>query len=191
MATLDTRSNTAAGRFALTVFGSSAAVFALAMLVYQLLRRLEGPPPDSPVQFPPSFCVSTFLLLIVSTSLQWALVNVRRERQPAFRRGLAVALVTGTLFVGVQSFGLHVLLRHTDPAAVSFSAGAFAFVMAALHALHVGVAVMFLVYVTIRSRMDRYDHEYYWGVTVCTFFWHALGIVWMAILAVFLFGAIG
>lgn len=188
---MDTRSNTAAGRFALTVFGSSAAVFAVAMLLYALLRQLESPPTTSRVLFPPAFCVSTFLLLIVSASLQWALVNVRRERQPAFRRALGIALATGTLFVSVQSYGLHVLLQHTPAEAVSFNAGAFAFVLAAMHALHVGVAVLFLVYVTLRSRMDRYDHEYYWGVTVCTFFWHALGVIWIAILAVFLFGAIG
>ena len=58
---------------------------------------------------------------------------------------------------------------------------------AVLHVLHFTVAMMFLVYVMLRSFQDRYDHEYYFGVTVCTWFWHVLGIVWVAILLVFYF----
>ena len=61
----------------------------------------------------------------------------------------------------------------------------FAFVFVALHAMHFVVALWFLTFVTLKARYERYDHEYYWGVTVCTWFWHALGLVWLAILAVF------
>jgi cytochrome c oxidase subunit III len=43
---------------------------------------------------------------------------------------------------------------------------------------------LFLVFVTVQGFADRYDHEYYWGVLVCACFWHALGIVWLAILFV-------
>jgi len=39
------------------------------------------------------------------------------------------------------------------------------------------------VYVTVQALADRYDHEYYWGVTLCAWFWHALGLVWCVILA--------
>ncbi|MFO1093983.1 MAG: hypothetical protein U0992_11835 [Planctomycetaceae bacterium] len=35
---------------------------------------------------------------------------------------------------------------------------------------------------TARAHAERYDHEYYWGVSVCAWFWHALGIAWLFVL---------
>ena len=61
--------------------------------------------------------------------------------------------------------------------------------LAALHGMHFVVAVLFLSYVTVRALADRYDHEYYWGVSVAAWFWHALGVVWIGILAVFAIAA--
>jgi hypothetical protein len=55
----------------------------------------------------------------------------------------------------------------------------------ALHAMHFTLALMFLVWVTLGAFADRYDHEYFWGVVVCAWFWHALGIAWGCILIVF------
>ena len=46
------------------------------------------------------------------------------------------------------------------------------------------VCVLFLCYVTVQALADRYDHEYYWGVSICAWFWHALGIAWVALLFV-------
>ena len=96
----------------------------------------------------------------------------------------------GSLFLGVQSFGLWTLMPH-DRTAQTAQAGVTTFVLmlAALHALHFVVAVLFLSYVTVQALADRYDHEYHWGVTVCAWFWHALGVVWLAILLIFAIAA--
>jgi heme/copper-type cytochrome/quinol oxidase subunit 3 len=45
--------------------------------------------------------------------------------------------------------------------------------------------VLFLAFVATRAQADRYDHEYYWGASICAYFWHALGIAWLFILAIF------
>ena len=66
---------------------------------------------------------------------------------------------------------------------------AFVLALASLHAMHVIVATLFLSLVTVRTFAERYDHEYYWGVSVVAWFWHGLGIVWLAILAVFAIAA--
>ena len=47
------------------------------------------------------------------------------------------------------------------------------------------MALLFVVFVTVNGFADRYDHEYYFGVRVCTAFWHILCVVWLAILGVF------
>ena len=61
----------------------------------------------------------------------------------------------------------------------------FVLMLAALHALHLSVALLFLAFVGTRAGADRYDHEYHWGVRFCAWFWHALGIAWLLILAIF------
>ena len=98
-------------------------------------------------------------------------------------------LAAGTLFVGIQSFGLWCLIMQQRPEDASTGVNAFIVMLAALHGLHFVVALMFLSYVTIKGFAARYDHEYYWGVQICTWFWHALGVIWLAILGVFLITA--
>lgn len=139
------------------------------------------------VRFPIAFHFSTAWLIAVSVALHGAWSSVRIEKQLKFRRWLQLAVVAATLFIGVQTFGLANFVESLprDSYHSSTGSGAFVFVFALLHALHVGVASLFLAWVTASAFADRYDHEYCWGVTFCAFFWHALGVVWLAILATF------
>ena len=131
-----------------------------------------------------SFVGSTALLAGGSIQLIRATGFVKRERQPDFRQCLAWALAIGTAFVSVQTYGLHSLIAlHTDDFATAVRHAAFAFIL--LHAIHVVIALLFLVYIALQAVTDRYDHEYSLGVTFCSWFWHGLGIAWIAILAVF------
>ena len=59
------------------------------------------------------------------------------------------------------------------------------FVAVALHALHGIAALLWLVYATLRGFAGDYDHEYRFGLTACGWCWHALGVVWIAILFTF------
>jgi heme/copper-type cytochrome/quinol oxidase subunit 3 len=56
---------------------------------------------------------------------------------------------------------------------------------AAMHALHVIVALLILTYVTLRALSDRYDHEYSFGIAACSWVWHFLGIMWVFILGAY------
>jgi heme/copper-type cytochrome/quinol oxidase subunit 3 len=67
---------------------------------------------------------------------------------------------------------------------VETGASPYVAVISALHAVHFVVALMFLVFVTVHAFADRYDHEYYFGVTICSWFWHALGVAWLIVLGV-------
>jgi cytochrome c oxidase subunit 3 len=131
---------------------------------------------------PWAFAASTAALAAGCWGLHNALHFVRLEKQVFFRRNLLLALGAGTMFVGVQCYGLWCLAQGRAPGPDETGAVAFVFVLAALHGIHFSVALLFLVYVTLRGFADAYDHEYYWGVTVCAFFWHFLAGVWAFIL---------
>ena len=163
----------------------SAVLLVLAgSLAAGLLRLFPIPAGRPGTHFPEAFLVSTVLLLLGSLSLSRARAFVRYERQVPFRRHLIFSLAAGTLFVATQSYALTSLIRQQRPAEVEVSEGAFVTVIAALHAMHFVVALLCLAYITVNAFADRYDHEYYWGVTVCAWFWHFLGIVWLMVLAV-------
>ena len=103
-----------------------------------------------------------------------------------FIYGCILALLFAVLFTSVQSYGLWAFMRSTrDYQNPQLNTHGFVFMFAALHAMHFVVAQSVLLWVTLSAFLDRYDHEYYWGVTVCTYFWHLLGIVWLGLLAVF------
>jgi heme/copper-type cytochrome/quinol oxidase subunit 3 len=184
------RPNAVGGRFVLRLFFLTAGLFASAGALACLLTRMFLPPRTSGAFIvPTAFGFSTAFLFFCSVELSRAQGFVQRERQRPFRRSLLWGLAFGTAFVGVQAFGLWCIVHNLQPDRNAGEAelGPTAAVLgaAALHCLHVLVALMVLSYVTLQGFSDRYDHEYSFGVTVCTWFWHILGILWVFILGVY------
>lgn len=178
---LQSSSNLALCFFFLSVIVLAASGFG----TWALVSASRFEPTVTDFMFPPAFAVSTMLLAAGSWTLHRANSFVRIERQIAFRRNLWSALAAGTMFVSVQSYGLWCLLSQKQAAAtLGLHDGAFAFTL--MHGVHFLVALLFVVFVLLRALADRYDHEYFWGVTFCTWFWHALGIAWLVIMAAFL-----
>jgi cytochrome c oxidase subunit III len=175
---------TSQSRFAIHYFLISVGVLALAMVLGRSLIFALPPTLLPGVQFPPVFAASTVAVLLGSLFLSRALAAVRRERQAEFRQQLLRALMAGGLFVALQMAALNWLVQRQPLEEAQTSAIAFVAVIAALHALHFVVAILFLVLVLLKACSGRYDHEYFWGVLVCTWFWHVLSIVWLVVLAV-------
>ncbi len=160
------------------------AAFTLAWALTLLLGRNTQASAWTMV-FHPAFAVSSAMLVAGSYSLSQSLASVRQERQEEFRLWLKRGLWAGGLFTAVQTYALWAISPFERGAeAASRGVRPFIILLCTLHALHFLMAVMSLAYVTVRAYADKYDHEYHWGVTVCNFFWHFLGVVWVGVLAV-------
>lgn len=174
-------------------FGLAAGVLGGAVALGVLLTRLLGRRVIvfvDGMRFPPAFVVSTLLLVGCSLTLHRAVSFVRVEKQVEFRRWLWRALALGTGFMGTQLYALWAMIppqRSAEEASLGITT--FVAMLATLHAIHFTVAVLFVVLITVRTYSDRYDHEYFWGVRFCAWFWHFLGAVWLAILAVMMIAA--
>ena len=172
-----------ARRFFLATVLQAAVCIGLAVLLGFLFG---APPQTSRIQLPMSFKLGTVFLAVGSWFLHVSQDYVKQEKQSEFRRALLQALGFAILFVGVQSFGLWGFMRSTtDYQNPQLNTHGFVFMFATLHAMHFLVAQSVLLWVTLAAHYDRYDHEYYFGVTFAAWFWHALGIAWLAILFVF------
>ncbi|MFP6765936.1 MAG: hypothetical protein VB858_20060 [Planctomycetaceae bacterium] len=171
---------------AVAFFSLSAVLLVVSFTsAWLLIEGLSFRPIRDRILFPGAFAVSTGLLAAGSLTLHRASILVRYEKQRAFRRNLAWSLLLGTIFVATQVYGLWCLIaQQASASAVGLKDGAFAFAL--LHGVHFIVALLFVAFVFLRAYADRYDHEYSWGVTFCAWFWHALGITWLAIMTAFL-----
>jgi len=132
---------------------------------------------------PSAFWASSIFLFFTSVVLQYGHHAVTQEQQRLFRKAMLVAVCCAVAFLVTQSLAIHRLIVRQNAELVSVDANGFVLTFVALHAMHVMVAVLVLVYVTVEGFADRYDHEYHWGVTACTGFWHGLGMAWCFILA--------
>ena len=178
-------------RTAVRFFVLATAACGLSLLIATGLAEWFGrPAPRATFWVPPAFAVSTVLLAAGSVAMTRAVACVRREKQREFRQWLMLALGIGTCFMGVQGYGLWTLLpvKRTVGDA-SLGATPIVLMLAGMHALHLSVAALSLAFVIARSWSDRYDHEYHWGVSVCGWFWHALGVAWLFVLLILGFAA--
>jgi len=172
---------------AVRFFLMSAVLLVIAVGGAWLVPRspwLVGATSESPLL--PVFVGSTLCLIVGSAAMIRAEYEVSRERQRPFRRSLLWALLAGTAFVAIQCYALVNFLDvpRSTPAAQGMAA--FVTVVAGLHGLHFLVAWLFLVFIVLQAFADRYDHEYHAGVTFCGWFWHGLGIVWLAVMCLLL-----
>lgn len=177
-------------------FVLSSGLLAIAVLIAMIgIRWFGSASPDRSVM-PLPFWLSTGFLFAGSVTLQRAAWLVRIQQIESFRRWLMLSLTTGTLFVGLQSCGLWRLIQNQTPAgqavpsSAETGANAFVVMVAGLHGVHFVIALLFVAWITVNAFADRYDHEYFGSVTFCAWFWHALGIVWLAILTLFAAGAV-
>ena len=156
------------------------------LLGFSLGLIFRHPEPTEKLELPTAFQFGTIFLAIGSWCLHDAHTHVRLERQRRFRTSLVLALGAAVLFVSVQSYGMWALVKSISPQLeMQTSIHSMVIMFAAIHAMHFVVAQSILLWVTLSAFADRYDHEYYWGVTFAGWCWHVLGIVWIGILCIF------
>ncbi len=178
-----------ARRFFMATICQAVTVISVSILLAAVFGRQA---PSEKLRLPGAFLLSTVLLGLGSWYMEQARAYVRREKQLEFRRSLLQALISAMLFVSVQGYGLWAMDKGARTADNSqLGVHSFVIMFTALHGMHFLVAQSVLLWVTLSSFADRYDHEYSWGVTFASAFWHILGVVWLCILFVFTTANVG
>jgi len=169
------------GFIGMVVFlGAWTMMFAALFFIYGAvrLRTPTWPPADQqplPVGLP---AVNTAVLLLSSAALQTALLLLRRGRVRALTPLLLATLVLGLLFLGLQT----VVWREVAAGGMKPSSGPYAsvfFGLTWLHALHVAVGLIALLWLTVRSALGAYSAPRHQPVRLWTMYWHFVGVVWV------------
>jgi cytochrome c oxidase subunit III len=177
------------------LFLAMLGVFFVSCMILFLLYALTRSKPEDlkvpPLEIPISFLGTTFLLVGISAALHLAVKSARTEQQVDLRRYVSLAFVMSILFLIFQSFGMTWLamihFRIDKPQETLY---ALTFFLALVHALHVVGGVVSIVYVMVKVWRHMYDHENYWGVVYCAWYWHFLDVVWLFMLICFWIAAL-
>jgi cytochrome c oxidase subunit 3 len=168
----------AARKLALRVFLAVVAVlFALLVTAYGGRMAYEDWRPAPQVNL---LWANTFVLILSSVALQWALYSVRRGRMDAMRAGL----LAGGTFTVVFLFGQFLAWRQLATMVyfeVTNPAIAFFYLITGLHGLHLLGGLVAWSRTVSRVWGDFDAAKVRQSVELCTVYWHFLLLVWLVL----------
>lgn len=147
-------------------------------LVFRLGSTTWPPPSQVDVRLPIGVTgLNTVVLLLSGFTMFKALRAIRQGRQKTLRNMLFVTGLLGVIFLVVQGYEWVRLVHH----GFTLSSGVYGsifYVLIGCHALHVLVAVFWLLAVFIRAVTGRFSVNHQVGVEVCTIYWAFVVLLW-------------
>ena len=119
--------------------------------------------------------VNTAILVASSFTMHWSLVSIRRGKRFGLIVGLALTLLMGLTFLGLQMREYHSL--GFVPSDGAFSTTFFA--LTGLHGLHVFVGATLLAIGLVRACRGHYSPGEHLGLEVTGLYWHFVDVVWV------------
>lgn len=125
--------------------------------------------------------INTVILLLSGVAVTWAHhAFVHENDRKTLIRGLAIAVVLGLSFTGLQAY------EYTH-AQFSFSGniyGANFFMATGFHGLHVIIGTIFLFICLVRAMKGDFTPESHVGLEAAAWYWHFVDVVWLFLFAV-------
>lgn len=133
----------------------------------------------------PPHLVYPFILLVIllssSAVLHWGEMQVEKERYRAGRIALWFTVVLGLGFLILQGFEYASEWAHLTPDTNSY--GSIFYTITTLHAAHVIVGVLILMYVGLQSHYGFARRSPHKPFQVATLYWHFVDAVWVFVVA--------
>jgi cytochrome c oxidase subunit 3 len=149
------------------LLASLAMLFGATVVAYLVTRASLSHWHGGDVGLPPGLFASTFILVALSASLEWARWGIRQNRQRVLLRGLILALVLAVAFLLAQLANWH-HISELNPGLRDRELTLFTFyLLTGVHALHVLGGFFPLVWVIRRVTQREYSSSRYEGVRLC------------------------
>jgi heme/copper-type cytochrome/quinol oxidase subunit 3 len=159
---------------------SEIFLFSVLIIAY-ILARYAYPEEHAQLNVPLT-SINTFILLLSSFSVVWALSGVQTGNQTRLLRGLAGVILLGTIFFLLMMYEYSELSHHGITLSHPFGMAFYA--LTGLHGAHVLIGLVWAVYVFNRAFNGVYTKDNYWGVEFWGLYWHFVDVVWIFIFTV-------
>jgi heme/copper-type cytochrome/quinol oxidase subunit 3 len=134
--------------------------------------------------------VQTLVLITSSILIEWAIWQLKRGRQTAFRIGLIVTTILGSMFSVLQlGFEYPHLLYELNFTPASGFYGASFYILTGIHGAHVLAGIAAYLVTTTRALAGHYSQRNYGFVEAAGTYWHFVHIIWLFLFALIWHGA--
>ena len=123
----------------------------------------------------------TAILILSSVAVWFGERSLKKDRRGLAALGIAIGLLLGCVFVGVQ-----LLEWKAKPFTMSSSAyGSLYFTVTGFHMAHVAAGVIILLALFAWSLFGYFDERRHVQVSIGAIYWHFVDVVWIAIFFTF------
>jgi cytochrome c oxidase subunit III len=167
------------------LFIASEVMFFAALFgaYFNVRATLEPFPPDNTEFIAPWGLplFATILLLTSSVTMQWATSRIRKGDRTGLNRGVAVTLLLGVIFLGIQAYDYYELVVHHDFAINSGVYGTLFYTLTGFHGAHVLGGVIGLAVILARGLSGQFTRRHHVAVEAVHYYWHFVDVVWVAL----------
>ena len=161
------------------LFGGAFAVYFAIRLQFP-----AWPPAGAPILDDSIARIQTLVLISSSVLVEWAIWQLKRGNQKAFKFGLIGTTLLGCLFPILQ-FGFewpHLIFNKILTPTSGFFGATF-FLLTGIHGAHVVAGVIAYTYTDIRAFMGQYSPKNYGFAEATATYWHFVHIIWLLLFA--------
>jgi heme/copper-type cytochrome/quinol oxidase subunit 3 len=165
-----------------TFLAGDAMTFGAGIAAYGALR-IGNPNWPSPADYLgiTTTAIMTFILICSSLTMVEALSGIQRGNQAKFRNFMALTVLGGLIFLGMQAFEWHHLIGERGMSIKRDLFDATFFILTGFHGCHVFGGVVYNSVLLIRGMMGKLPQAKANLVEIAGLYWHFVDLVWILI----------
>jgi heme/copper-type cytochrome/quinol oxidase subunit 3 len=170
------------GKVMMWLFLMSDAMSFAGLLCAYAAVRMSNPlwPIPASVLGVPLTALNTFILICSSVTMVKAVAAIQKGDQKGLRKFLALTMLGGTAFLGIQAYEwTHLILEGLTAQKSLF--GATFFALTGFHGCHVLSGVIYLGFILRAAFQGRYSAERWTSVEVVGLYWHFVDLIWILV----------
>ncbi len=129
-------------------------------------------------ELPTVFWLSTILILMSSATHHLALNSAKKNEITKISTYLIITLILGIGFAFTQFIGWQKLVG-IQVHLVGNPSESFVYILTGMHLVHMIGAIVFLIWVTVKSLKYYFHQNNYYALELCAKFWHFLDFLWV------------
>ncbi len=164
-------------KLAILLFIGSEVMFFTVLIGANVMARWKDPGPHEVLNIPLT-ALNTFILLTSSFTVVWAIGGIVTNNRKRYLRAMALSILFGAMFVGVQAFEYTNLSHEGFTLSANLFSSTF-FALTGFHGSHVIIGLIWLTRLFIKGFNGHYSAQDYDEIEIAGLYWHFVDIVWI------------
>jgi len=163
-------------KFILWLFMVSIVMVFASLTSGFIVRQSEGNWLD--YDLPSQLLISTFILVLSSVSVQWAVNAAKKNSLTNARLGLIITLILGTIFLITQVWVWSILVQN-QVYFVGNPGGSFLYVLMGVHGFHLVSGLIYLLIMLVKAYRVEKGSKIQSQLSMSATYWHFLDGLWI------------